>query len=611
MVLLLALGGWTWAQEEAQRREAIDVQDGELERREAVSFLVRDLRAGDRLEVRARGQSGNLDPLVAVMRADEPLAARIGTLMELLQAEIEAGRDPFAALPQIAQGHGISVDDDSGPGYDARLFVHITDDGDYRIFLTGGRDSLSFGDIGRRVSTGRYSLAVGLNASLGVQPAPRGESLLQREQAERPVSIQHLEGSVSPDRPLIRYQLKDLNWGESLRVVVSASEEGGNAPRVRLFDFGGKALALANALGNHPVGEFTYSFESRATNHSLVVESTAPERQDFVMSVGRGLFSRLTEASEEQGQPLVDQPIPVEVGLALEQIVNVDQKSENFGAVATIILTWEDARLSFSAASCNSDRQVFDLHDFERFLASRNVTWPQFILKNQQGNRWAQERVVEVLTNGVVTYFERFTTTFQAPEFDFRDFPLDSQDFCIHVRCLRPQEEFAFGPDVEHSSLGTKLGEEEWVMGDFQVEEESEGRYSGIAFRFTADRHVVYYTLRVLVPIGLIVMVGWMSFALRDYSKRIDISAGNMLAFIAFNFTISSDLPRLGYVTFIDMLMLVTFVVCALLIAANVYCRRQETLGNLQRVERLDRWLILAYPICFLVPPLSVYLMAL
>jgi hypothetical protein len=81
----------------------------------------------------------------------------------------------------------------------------------------------------------------------------------------------------------------------------------------------------------------------------------------------------------------------------------------------------------------------------------------------------------------------------------------------------------------------------------------------------------------------------------------VDVSAGNLLAFIAFNFTLGSDLPRLGYLTFLDQLMVIAFVFAALMVIYNVIMRRLERNGIPERLERADSMLLWAYPLLYLV----------
>jgi hypothetical protein len=62
---------------------------------------------------------------------------------------------------------------------------------------------------------------------------------------------------------------------------------------------------------------------------------------------------------------------PVEIGLRLDQITGVDQRSENFGVVVSLLLKWQDPELAFDPESCKCRLKIFN---GEAFPQLRPVT---------------------------------------------------------------------------------------------------------------------------------------------------------------------------------------------------------------------------------------------
>ncbi len=220
---------------------------------------------------------------------------------------------------------------------------------------------------------------------------------------------------------------------------------------------------------------------------------------------------------------------------------------------------------------------------------------------NQQDNRWTQNQNIVVFTDGEINYFERFTTTLQAPDFDFRRYPFDTQEFFIRIISLYP-EEFYILQDLEgFSEVGETTGEEEWLITDFNTTIDSLDSNSQFSFRFLAQRHIDYYVLRIFAPILLIIFISWVTFFLKDYGKRIDIGAGNLLLFIAFNFTISDDLPRLGYMTFMDTVLISAFAISVLIVTLNVFFKRLEISERGDLAQRIDNFAIWFFLVAYIV----------
>ena len=246
---------------------------------------------------------------------------------------------------------------------------------------------------------------------------------------------------------------------------------------------------------------------------------------------------------------------------------------------------------------------MYKAENLVKILSERKLTWPAHSFNNLQGRIAYQNRLAVVDPQGNVTYVARFTATFQAPDFDFKQFPFDEQHFHVKLDSIVPAYLIQFTPITESSGLGDSLGEEEWVLDNVKTEITSHDTFGVAAPRlvlsFQGKRHLVYYIVRILIPVFIIILVSWFTFFLKDYGKRIDLASGNLLLFIAFNFTIANDLPRLGYVTLMDTFMMATFGITGFVVLLNVWLKRMQRHGREKYLEKLDGVGVWLYPLLY------------
>jgi hypothetical protein len=576
---------------------------GHLDMQESLIYELPGLRKGEALSVTAEGTSGNLDPSVGLLKPGIDVATAREQFRQEREMILADQPDSPQALAPLFEKYFLEWDDDSGAGYAARLKLVIPADGDYRLILGSSPLRPSFGD---------YRLLLGLDAPqiLGDKTATTRDTLARLMQAVWQGSrrVQEVSGSLLPGQGSTTVELQRIFSGETLTAVLEATP-GAMMPGLVLYDYGDKPLAAVPA-GSHD-GRVTlqYSVEEKDENPRLKLKrppGTEDAAIDFRLLVGVNAPDVLTGQAAPAGKPVVRPVTPVEIGLRMDQITGVDQRSENFGVVVSLLLKWQDPRLAFAPESCRCRLKIFNGDAFSQFVLAQESNWPDFVLFNQQGNRWSQKRLATVYPDGQVSYLERFGATLQAADFKFHRFPFDTQTFSIRIDLVKPVWDYAFRELKGFSEVGTRLGEEEWLVTGFDSRITTETDTvdfptSSFTFRFNATRHLDYYMYRIFLPILIIVLVSWFGFFLRDYGKRVDVAGANLLLFIAFNFTISNDLPRLGYLTFLDTFLVTAFVITSMVFLLAVYMKRMETDGKTALAHRIDAHVMWLYPLAYLL----------
>jgi len=568
-------------------------------------YRVVGLKQGQTLAGFMENTSGNLDPFLFILSAKTDLPAWMASYKKDLADLIATSPNPLLDLPPLRDKYTPAWDDDSGPGYSAALQYTIPSDGDYYLVAAS-----SLSAVGRQTA-GNYRLLVGLDAPqvLTGTAAPTGAIIAVHDQhALETDLIQAFSGSLNQNKPALSIPLSDFNPGDTLYVNLQ-TVSGDLKPIILLRDYGNKPVRVANINGQATTASFQQDFPNGGANYSLDIQAASPNGQltsgDFKLQVGVNAPEVLTGQGQPNSESLLKLAIPVKVGFKLQEIVNLDQPNEIMNDVGTLKLEWTDPALAFNPDLCNCNARFYTDTNFSKFLSDVKDRWPVFTFFNQQGNRWILSRLVQVDSNGHVVYLERFSTNFQL-DFNWRAFPFDRQDFYIKLDMLYPEDTYIFAPMDNFSEIDPLNGEDEFILTDFdtQIGSETSSRLmptSRFTFHFSAPRHVDYYLFRVLIPILLIISVSYISFFLKDYTRRIEIATGNLLLFIAFSFSLGENYPRMGYLTFLDAIMAVTFAINTIVVALNVYFKWLENNGQREKADRLDAPMNYIYPIAYLL----------
>ena len=126
---------------------------------------------------------------------------------------------------------------------------------------------------------------------------------------------------------------------------------------------------------------------------------------------------------------------------------------------------------------------------------------------------------------------------------------------------------------------------------------------AGFAFSFEAKRKAGYFIIKVIVPLVLIVAMSWVVFWIDpvELGTQISVAITTMLTLIAYRFAIDTDLPKVSYLTRMDIFILLsTILVYASLIEVVVTSKFAKS-DKIDQSRAIDLWMRWLFPSVFVI----------
>jgi hypothetical protein len=134
-------------------------------------------------------------------------------------------------------------------------------------------------------------------------------------------------------------------------------------------------------------------------------------------------------------------------------------------------------------------------------------------------------------------------------------------------------------------------------------------QYSGYVFEFTASRNLQHYILKVILPLVLIVMMSWSVFWTEptNSSTQFSIAVTSMLTLIAYRFAVDTQLPRLPYMTRLDVFFLISTLLVFFSLIEVLVTTILDNNQQIARAKKLDRCCRVIVPAIFVIASIAIF----
>jgi hypothetical protein len=329
------------------------------------------------------------------------------------------------------------------------------------------------------------------------------------------------------------------------------------------------------------------------------------------------LAPRVARAQEEGSAATTEQdfappvrdgrPVDVKVGIYVTNLAAVDEVRERFQVNGYLAETWNDPRLAFTPES--SDGEL-------KRLRPEKLWIPDLLMINAVSPRRKVSVNIKVAPNGTVYYMEEFQVELST-EFALQAFPFDRQSLQIVLQpFLDDRDTMKLDPDLEHTGVSPDpwVPLAQWEILGLTSETRSallggsRNRISELEFDIAVKRRFWFYLWKVFLPLLIMAAVAYGTYWVKlvDIFTQASMALTAILTEIALLFAISSDLPRIPYLTYFDAFFLIGFFFSFIAIVEVLLVHQAVERREMERAWRIRRFTRVLHPLLYVLCNIAV-----
>jgi len=218
----------------------------------------------------------------------------------------------------------------------------------------------------------------------------------------------------------------------------------------------------------------------------------------------------------------------------------------------------------------------------------------------------------EVFYDAEIESVKDSIATFKAT-FNYKPFPFDRQSLSFNLESKIRGSLFLYF-DYDNNKLKKSFesidlydwNKKSFVAKTYMADDGFNSTDIGLSYIVYIERNYVYFLTKIYLPIIIILFLAFSILWIRpsELEARLTVSVVCFLALITYTFVIDSDLPKLGYLTTMDLVILISYIFAAIPTIESVYVNNFE--DDVDKAISIDKTFRNTLPVLYIVTTLVV-----